>query len=312
VLQLIVGDNLLRKNTAVCYDKATAPTSGPQKGSMALYRALVDSKQWGSQTKGLGVYNNRPIRNGKSLSTHAEGRALDIGVPVSSDTGDRLYRVMVENATELGVQQILWDGKGWRCDRGQFSTSSKVAALHRDHLHIELTRDASHNLKPSQVAKILGQPIPEPNVILQEGDKSSAVASIQAELNKFGYQLKVDGDYGPMTRRAVEDYQRKHGLTPDGIVGPITRKAMKERKPMGSVTKSEEVFFERPPSMVPNPAPTETQRVPVERITVKRPAPPKPQQTYTKTDLTNAVNQALDRQLQVLMDAMRAARNDKG
>lgn len=47
-------------------------------------------------------------------------------------------------------------------------------------------------------------------------------AQIQTLLNTFGYKLAVDGIVGPVTMRAIEDFQRKNGLTVDGIVGPKT------------------------------------------------------------------------------------------
>lgn len=45
---------------------------------------------------------------------------------------------------------------------------------------------------------------------------------VQTALNKFGYNLVVDGIYGPATTGAAIAYQKSHGLTPDGIVGPAT------------------------------------------------------------------------------------------
>jgi uncharacterized protein (TIGR02594 family) len=38
--------------------------------------------------------------------------------------------------------------------------------------------------------------------------------------------LRVDGDYGRLTRRAVENYQRRKGLEVDGDAGPITTASM--------------------------------------------------------------------------------------
>lgn len=46
---------------------------------------------------------------------------------------------------------------------------------------------------------------------------------IQQALRNAGfYQGNVDGKMGPLTRQAVEEFQRINGLTPDGVVGRKT------------------------------------------------------------------------------------------
>lgn len=51
---------------------------------------------------------------------------------------------------------------------------------------------------------------------------SGDVKALQQILNTLGYKLDTDGIFGDGTRRAVLDYQSKHGLTADGIVGSAT------------------------------------------------------------------------------------------
>lgn len=45
------------------------------------------------------------------------------------------------------------------------------------------------------------------------------IKDIQSLLNKFRYNLKVDGIVGDLTINAIKDFQRKNGLTIDGIIG---------------------------------------------------------------------------------------------
>ena len=45
---------------------------------------------------------------------------------------------------------------------------------------------------------------------------------IQGALNRAGYKIDIDGDYGVKTHEAVKQFQAKHGLTVDGWVGPET------------------------------------------------------------------------------------------
>jgi putative chitinase len=66
---------------------------------------------------------------------------------------------------------------------------------------------------------------------LEMGAQGPAVSALQRQLNHAlgaGHHIPVDGEFGPMTRAAVEAFQRKHGLTVDGVVGPATRAALAE------------------------------------------------------------------------------------
>ena len=57
---------------------------------------------------------------------------------------------------------------------------------------------------------------------VQYGSYGSTVSTLQKKLNENGYDLAVDGSFGKETRKAVKDYQKKHGLAVDGIVGKNT------------------------------------------------------------------------------------------
>ncbi|WP_176525746.1 N-acetylmuramoyl-L-alanine amidase [Bacillus sp. AFS001701] len=82
-----------------------------------------------------------------------------------------------------------------------------------------------------QVALVLNPPTPKPEVIpivkpkppvypgalLKVGSKGSNVKLVQAIL-----KVTVDGKFGPLTEKAVRDFQKKKRLTVDGKVGPKT------------------------------------------------------------------------------------------
>lgn len=65
--------------------------------------------------------------------------------------------------------------------------------------------------------------------ILRRGDKGDDVKALQELLNKIGYDLTVDGDYGRGTQNAVRDFQRKNGLSADGNFGPQTAEVLLEK-----------------------------------------------------------------------------------
>lgn len=61
---------------------------------------------------------------------------------------------------------------------------------------------------------------------LKKGSKGDAVNTLQKLLNKEGYNLVIDSDFGQKTHDALVAWQKAHGLVADGIVGPATWKAL--------------------------------------------------------------------------------------
>ncbi len=68
------------------------------------------------------------------------------------------------------------------------------------------------------------------NCVLRQGNRNDAVKVLQRALRYCsGYNIGIDGDYGPQTRAAVLDFQRRvndrdgsAGLQEDGEYGPQT------------------------------------------------------------------------------------------
>jgi cell wall-associated NlpC family hydrolase len=87
--------------------------------------------------------------------------------------------------------------------------------------------------------------------VLQEGSTGSSVVRLQQRLNAFGARLAIDGDFGPLTLAAVENFQRTHNLTPNGIVAAATWSALDETPPATTM-----VNYQPAPKPAPKPAPT--------------------------------------------------------
>jgi hypothetical protein len=86
--------------------------------------------------------------------------------------------------------------------------------------------------RPAVKAKLTEVPAvtaPAEQRTLEPGDRSPAVADLQAALGALGfYSAPIDGVYGDSTRAAVVAFQAAHGLGADGVAGPTTLKALGE------------------------------------------------------------------------------------
>ena len=86
----------------------------------------------------------------------------------------------------------------------------------------------------------LGIPYARPtgNPLLRKGSKGEGVSWVQYALNKLGYNLTVDGDFGSGTEKAVKQFQTSSGLSVDGIVGKDTINKIVERLKPVTTTKT--------------------------------------------------------------------------
>ncbi|HUS09141.1 MAG TPA: peptidoglycan-binding protein [Pyrinomonadaceae bacterium] len=65
-----------------------------------------------------------------------------------------------------------------------------------------------------------------PSPYLRQGSRGDAVRSMQQRLIDLGYNVSVDGNFGPGTCAAVKACQVKNGLSDDGVIGPNTWAAL--------------------------------------------------------------------------------------
>jgi murein DD-endopeptidase MepM/ murein hydrolase activator NlpD len=76
---------------------------------------------------------------------------------------------------------------------------------------------ATPEAAPVAPAPVHGPAKPRLSGWLKIGSTGASVRYVQTALG-----LKADGQFGPITDKAVKEFQKKHKLKADGIVGPVT------------------------------------------------------------------------------------------
>jgi hypothetical protein len=67
---------------------------------------------------------------------------------------------------------------------------------------------------------------------IKQGSKGNEVKELQKYLNaKLNLHLITDGNFGPLTKKAVIKFQLQNKLFPDGVVGPLTRRVLNASTP---------------------------------------------------------------------------------
>lgn len=80
-------------------------------------------------------------------------------------------------------------------------------------------------------------------MLIKLGDKGPMVVEVQKFLSMLGYDLVIDGQFGPRSKRSVTAFQKKAGLPNVGEVDDTTYNALK----LSQTKKSEETATTRPP-----------------------------------------------------------------
>jgi peptidoglycan hydrolase-like protein with peptidoglycan-binding domain len=77
---------------------------------------------------------------------------------------------------------------------------------------------------PDAIRAEIGTPVTEAALGLNRPD----LKEIQRRLNVLGlYDGGIDGDFGPGTRGAIAEWQRREGAQPTGMLGPIQLQALR-------------------------------------------------------------------------------------
>ena len=104
-----------------------------------------------------------------------------------------------------------------------YATSSSYVATNMKYIEL-------HNLTRFDEGMLLASnnPYHAPDRLLKAGTSGNGVKWLQYELNHQGFDLKIDGIFGPATENAVRQFQNANMLVCDGIVGPKTIAALIE------------------------------------------------------------------------------------
>jgi len=225
------------------YQGATTISGGPAPGAKALMAWFLATYPAGTN---LGIYNPKVIPGTQILSLHAEGRACDLGCPRSASWAAALADLLRIWSAELGIQCVIhdrriWSGAypdaGWRPYAG--------SDPHDTHLHVELTWYAARYLTVDQIRRVNTRlslvdettdwtdDIVSDLPTLRQGATGHAVRIVQGLLDIYGFSLRTDGIFGPLTHQAVSSYQVSHRVANsvvngagDGIVGPMTWRSL--------------------------------------------------------------------------------------
>ena len=97
------------------------------------------------QTAAGSQHHNHPV----TRDLHEEGRAIDFPIPDLS-YGAELANYITTNASEWGVQELIFNGKIWICDNPPSRRPEDYHGRnpHTDHVHVALSPAAAYAAQP--------------------------------------------------------------------------------------------------------------------------------------------------------------------
>jgi putative chitinase len=153
------------------------------------------------------------------------------------DTGKAL-NVDFENQPELAADPPLslriaceyWKGRNINaaCDRDDLMTITRLINGGLNGLDDRRTYTSRAKAAIIRLEGLImgGDTTDSARPVLRRGSKGDAVVRLQIALQKLGFMVAIDGDFGPGTEVAIARFQREQKLGVDGIVGPGTWAAL--------------------------------------------------------------------------------------
>lgn len=123
-----------------------------------------------------------------------------------------------QQLAKLGLYKAKVDGSYGPITKHAVSAFEKQQGLKADGIADGKTRDA--------LAKVTA---PATGAALKQGMSGAKVKTLQTQLQRLGlYRAPVDGSFGPVTKAAVQAFERKRGWNADGVAGARVQAALAE------------------------------------------------------------------------------------
>ncbi len=173
---------------------------------------------------GQGAYNA-----GKKDNFKPGGNGHFWGIEVENDgSGEKYSRVQVEALVKLLGGLCEWQGwdpltriihhREWTRRKPDMTFKGPIRKIVETFMDTNVIDISPEDLKVKH--PMVGNPT------LKKGDSGKAVKKLQRALRVAEHKLKVDGDFGPVTKGKVKAFQKQRGLKVDGIVGKRTWAAL--------------------------------------------------------------------------------------
>ncbi len=149
----------------------------------------------------------------------SEDLAVDCFTPVDERAlGDAICGFALNNLDRFGILYVIYRRMIYNLSIAPYwrpmSDRGSPTANHEDHVHVSFVAMSSPPPSSNGVPPFPGQ--------TQMGSSGNAVRQVQQRFSDRGWNIRIDGDFGPQTNGVVRAFQAEKGLTVDGIVGPIT------------------------------------------------------------------------------------------
>ena len=198
----------------ICKDKELA-----KKASEYMQQICEDSGYGYDQGDRVTGYNAIMKNGGKvkgavgefdcSSLVSACYKLAGLDVSVSNTT-----RTMKNAFSKTGLFEVYTDNAHLNTD-----SYARVGAIY--------LREGNHVIMALENGVTRLNPYPEPAGSIKKGLSGNGVKWLQYELAEAGYNVKIDGVFGPKTEDALKDFQKVCRIAIDGVAGPVTKKQLK-------------------------------------------------------------------------------------